>query len=171
MINILADIAKDQEIVNDLKNAVTDGTLLKQCPFEKRNLRSVRVENSCCTKVCHRIWPDLQCFCPCHKTDREAIVNAIIAISNLYEKLYRFGDVFSYNNRLFILLTVDGDHYTLLDVFTKSDYLYLWAEPMETEVKGVYVNEDEIKDLMCGCAFTYCGHISELTIKNGQLIK
>lgn len=80
MINILADIAKDQKIINALKKAVTDGTLLKQCPFDKLDLRPVGVENSYCSKVCRRIWPDLKDCCPCNKYDRDSIIMAIIAI-------------------------------------------------------------------------------------------
>jgi len=170
MINILADIAKDQKIVNALKVAIMNGTLLKHCPFDKLDQRPSGTCCSYCAKVCHKIWPDLKDCCPCNKTDREAIVHAIIAISNVFGPSYRYGDVFSLDGRLFILLTVDGDHYSLVDPFTKDNLPHFWTDAVKITSADVQVNKEELKQLMHGANFIYCGHISELTIKNGRLV-
>ncbi|MEN6445022.1 MAG: hypothetical protein ABFC98_03140, partial [Candidatus Cloacimonas sp.] len=80
-------------------------------------------------------------------------------------------DVFSLDGRLFILLTVDGDHYSLVDPFTKDNLPHFWSDAVKITSAGVQVTKEELKQIMYGAIFSYCGHISELTIKNGQLVR
>lgn len=172
---VLIEIAQDKDIVSILVEALERGDILERCPGTlKESSRSL------CPELCRKIWPDLITGqCPGHKPNRLEIAQAIVALSKVVkepERTYRTGDVFRHGDVTFMLAVVSSGA-TIAKVTisgARCHYIgdYYHDKPFVAN-HGVYnITLEEIRNSIRECGrIEYLGHISELTIKNGKVLK
>lgn len=173
-VTVLYKIAQDKVVVDRLEKAVSKGTLLVDCPFPGKDF----INGPLCERLCWKIWPDLalddDCPCakPCSKPHRLEIAQAIIALSKLVPepKTYRVGDCFSYKNGFALLVASPVSCVFLTNISNGCGSRV--ASPVEVEDFQV-VSPDRLKAAFGAFSdgVKHLGHISELTIKNGKVVK
>lgn len=175
LIKVLSEIAQDKEVVGVVETALERGDILSKCPG---NL--IKVGRSLCPELCRKIWPDLRDFqCPCFKPNRLEIAQAIVALSKLVkepEKIYRTGDVFRHDGVTFMLAVVSPGGTMAKVTISGRGCNYMGdcyhGQPFHPD-NGVHsITLEEIQNSIRGCnELEYLGHISDLTIKNGKVVK
>lgn len=158
-LDIMIEIASDPEMVEMLEKWLAGP--IEACPYHYSILGKKD-----CNKLCFALWPDID-DCPCKKDDRVSTVKAILSMAKLMkneEKIYLNGDVFKFSNGTpYLLADVGGYNYCLVSLCSGNR----WTEPIKTEEK---ITETLFKEIAGGSSdFTFVGHISTLTIKEGKI--
>jgi hypothetical protein len=175
LIKVLSEIAQDKEVVGVLVEALERGNLLERCPGTLRGS-----SRSLCPELCRKIWPDLfKGQCPCSKPNRLEIAQAIVALSKLKkepEKTYRTGDIFQLDNVIFMLAVVSSGAPIAKITISGGGCNYLGDYYHDKPFVAAHgVNNITLKEIQNSIYayknLEYLGHISELTIKNGKVIK
>lgn len=183
-VKVLAEIARDKVVVEKLEKAIAKGTLLTTCPFWGTGDECMSVCDEClsgdecmsgdeCLSVCGAIWPnpdgatDGATSCPCFKPYRLEIAQAIIALSKLVPKTYRVGDVFGYtgNDLLYIISLIGNQKFALMGLGSNSAP----NDGYKCVAHGEGISLGYLTAFPGN--YTYLGHISELTIKNGKVVQ
>lgn len=167
LIKVLSEIAQDKEVVGVLVEALERGDILERCPG---TLRGGYL--SLCPELCQKIWPDLtRSQCPCSKPNRLEIAQAIVALSKLVketERKWQQGDVVAIGNCHYVLCYTESDP-CRCNIFNLKDGCRKFGAVLLDGDKRI--GNCSASELFRGEAYEYLGHISELTIKNGKVIK
>jgi hypothetical protein len=164
-VKVLAEIAKDKEVVGWLEEAVENGTLLDKCPTPF-GACGVLI----CSRLCHKIWLDLmkKAECPCNKPRRIEIAHVIIALSKLVEepRTYRVGDVFGYakNDLLYIISLIGSTKFSLIGLGSISSP----NSGSRFVTRSQCISLGELTGLPS--EYQHLGHFTELSFKNGKVV-
>jgi hypothetical protein len=182
-VKVLQEIAQDKARVADIDWWLkqVDEVGKNVCPISRQS----GINNINCKTLCWKIWPDIakdrsqSNGCPCNNGKPvHDVFQAISALSKLVpappEKVYRVGDVFEVGGYdPHILVTIGQNQVALVNLNGSSLYIKNHEDPYITVLDRFRVTKAEINSIVNGefKEADYIGHISELTLRNGKIVK
>ena len=171
------EIALDDTNVADINWWLQQENGKRFCPRTRSNFIADIVE---CKKICYKLWHDLK-DCPCYENKPVKYVFQMISDLAVVKRLpkkqepvkertYQRGDVFVFitNNIFRKVMLCQIDYNCFLAMAFDGNRYFHEGKVIVGDPNAI--TKDEVNKILKGYAYKYLGNISELTIKNGEVV-